>query len=129
MRELVLVVGAGREARGEQSAAELDRRSEPPICPGARSGPSAIIVLIFILIWVRCSPMLVCHCKSVCERQIREVVRSGARTRAQVARACAAGTRCGGCTTVLEQIISSERRALPPSSVLAPGGLIAAAAR
>ncbi len=73
--------------------------------------------------------MLICHCKSVYERQIREVVRSGARTPVQVGRACSAGTRCGGCTGAVEQIISSERRALHPSAVPAPDGLIAAAAR
>ena len=52
--------------------------------------------------------MLVCHCKQVSDRQIRDAVRAGARTRGDVARACAAGTRCGGCGPAVEEIVSRE---------------------
>ena len=52
--------------------------------------------------------MLVCHCKQVSDRQIRDAVRAGARTRGEVARACAAGTRCGGCRPAVEEIVLHE---------------------
>ena len=52
--------------------------------------------------------MLVCHCKQVSDRQIRDAVRAGARTRGDVARACAAGTRCGGCVPAVEEIVARE---------------------
>jgi bacterioferritin-associated ferredoxin len=52
--------------------------------------------------------MLVCHCRNVSDRQIRAAVRSGARTRGQIARACQAGSRCGGCTEAVDQILEAE---------------------
>ncbi|MDJ0848115.1 MAG: (2Fe-2S)-binding protein [Myxococcota bacterium] len=55
--------------------------------------------------------MIVCHCKAVCDRSIREAVRSGASSVRQVARACEAGRRCGGCQPVIREIIASESQA------------------
>ena len=52
--------------------------------------------------------MIVCHCKGVNDRTIRQVVREGARSRRQVARACAAGRSCGGCRPTIDEIIASE---------------------
>ena len=52
--------------------------------------------------------MLVCHCQAVCDRAIRKAIRDGARTRRQVARACAAGGRCGGCRPAIDAIIEAE---------------------
>ena len=52
--------------------------------------------------------MLVCHCNGVSDRTIRNVVRSGADTPAQVARACGAGASCGGCIEVVRDLIHSE---------------------
>ncbi len=70
--------------------------------------------------------MLICHCKAVTERQIRGLVRSGAWTRSEVARACRASTACGGCSHAIERIIRDEqRRAETPRA----GVSIAAAAR
>lgn len=50
--------------------------------------------------------MLVCHCKNVSDRDIKRCVRdSGARNRLDVARECGAGTGCGGCLPLVEDVI------------------------
>jgi len=52
--------------------------------------------------------MIVCHCKAVTDRAIRLAVRGGARSRHEVAQACSANLRCGGCAPVIDEIIASE---------------------
>lgn len=52
--------------------------------------------------------MIVCHCKAVSDRAIRDAVRGGARTPRQVSRACQAGRICGGCRPVIVELIESE---------------------
>ena len=53
--------------------------------------------------------MLVCHCKAVFERQVREVIAAGAQDAFDVALACGAGTGCGGCvptvTCLLREVL------------------------
>ena len=51
--------------------------------------------------------MLVCICKAVSDRRIREEVRRGNRTLQQIRRACDAGTDCGSCTKQIRQIAAS----------------------
>lgn len=69
--------------------------------------------------------MLICHCRAVYERQIRDLVRSGAGSRAEVARASRASTACGGCTRAVERIIRDEQRSARATAP--PPGLAAAA--
>ncbi|MCA9531250.1 MAG: (2Fe-2S)-binding protein [Myxococcales bacterium] len=52
--------------------------------------------------------MLVCHCKVVNDRTIRRCVDEGAHTRREVGRACGAGTCCGGCRTLVDEVIEDE---------------------
>lgn len=52
--------------------------------------------------------MLVCHCKRVCDRRIREAVRGGAASPCDVGRVCGAGTRCGGCQPLIEALVEEE---------------------
>lgn len=52
--------------------------------------------------------MLVCHCNGVSDRTIRNVIRSGAETPVQVARACGAGAGCGGCIEAVRDLIHAE---------------------
>ena len=52
--------------------------------------------------------VIVCHCKAVNDRRIRDAVRSGAKSCGQVARACQAGGHCGGCHPGIREIIHSE---------------------
>ena len=52
--------------------------------------------------------MLVCHCKAVSDREVRDAIREGASTRRQVARACGAGSRCGGCRPIVAELLEEE---------------------
>ena len=52
--------------------------------------------------------MIVCHCRAVTDRAIRQAVRNGARTRNDVVSACAANMSCGGCTPAVDKIIEAE---------------------
>ena len=49
--------------------------------------------------------MLVCHCRGVTDRQIRRLVKDGAASTREVARATGAGLRCGGCRSNVKQIV------------------------
>ena len=52
--------------------------------------------------------MIVCHCKGITDRDIRKTLLEGALTRNDVERACRAGSDCGGCRPLIEQIIGKE---------------------
>jgi bacterioferritin-associated ferredoxin len=52
--------------------------------------------------------MLVCHCKGVSEREIRRAIQSGACTRRDVARECGAGSVCGGCRPVVDELLDAH---------------------
>ena len=49
--------------------------------------------------------MIVCHCRSRSDREIREAVERGARTVEDVGRRCGAGSDCGACRPALEWLI------------------------
>lgn len=51
--------------------------------------------------------MLVCHCRGITDRQIRRLVRDGACSSRDVARATGAGLRCGGCRSNVKQIVDA----------------------
>lgn len=55
--------------------------------------------------------MIVCHCKGVSDRAVRRAVAEGARTRGQVARRCGAGTVCGGCRPVIQELLAESTAA------------------
>lgn len=55
--------------------------------------------------------MVVCLCQGVSDRQVREVVATGATTRKKVTRACGAGAGCGGCHESIREIIGEHRAA------------------
>ena len=58
--------------------------------------------------------MIVCHCKGLTDRDIRRAVREGAMDRTSVTRVCRAGSDCGGCRPLIDEIIDkSERDARP----------------
>jgi bacterioferritin-associated ferredoxin len=68
--------------------------------------------------------VIVCHCYGVSDRAIRRAARSGAVTTDLVARACGAGTGCGGCRGTVHEILASElaaaSAAAPTTSAEAP---------
>jgi bacterioferritin-associated ferredoxin len=51
--------------------------------------------------------MLVCICKGINDRRIREEVQRGARSVSEVARACRAGTDCGSCVGQIREIVEA----------------------
>ena len=53
--------------------------------------------------------MIICHCKKLSDRQLREHVRAGVRSTRELARVCGAGACCGGCRPALDEILSEER--------------------
>jgi bacterioferritin-associated ferredoxin len=65
--------------------------------------------------------MIVCHCHAISHRRILEVVQSGACTAREVARACAAGTSCGGCVPAIRELIEqAESEQQPQAATAAP---------
>jgi len=52
--------------------------------------------------------VIICHCKGINDRTIRNAVRDGATTQRQVALACSAGRSCGGCTPAIREILLAE---------------------
>lgn len=49
--------------------------------------------------------MLICHCKAVYERHVRAAIAEGACDEVAVARACGAGTGCGGCVPAISRLL------------------------
>ena len=58
--------------------------------------------------------MLVCHCKGVTESEVRDAIASGACSHREIARHCGAGSMCGGCRPVLDELL--ETNATAPAS-------------
>ena len=52
--------------------------------------------------------MIVCLCKGTTDATVRKCVRDGARTIADVGKACFAGSDCEGCLETLAAIIAAE---------------------
>jgi len=50
--------------------------------------------------------LIVCSCHAVSDREIRRLVREGATSPRQVARACGAGSSCGGCRPSIREILA-----------------------
>lgn len=53
--------------------------------------------------------MFVCLCKGVSDKVIRGCVRRGASSVGDVGRACGAGTDCGSCQGMIDELIEEER--------------------
>lgn len=75
--------------------------------------------------------MLICHCRAINDRKIRQAALDGAVTVAQVRRATGgAGGCCGGCVPAIAEILE-KTRPLPvigfESQILEPEELAAAA--
>lgn len=61
--------------------------------------------------------MIVCHCHAISDREIRTAARQGAVTADLVSEQCGAGGSCGGCRTLVEEIVAEETHHLTsPSS-------------
>jgi bacterioferritin-associated ferredoxin len=58
--------------------------------------------------------MLVCHCKGLTDRDVRGVIAAGACTRRELTRRSGAGSVCGGCRPLLDELLD-RREAAPPA--------------
>ena len=72
--------------------------------------------------------MLVCHCRAVCDRVIRQCVRAGTTSLEEIGDACGAGTKCGGCHDAILDIIDDVAAEpahlvteVPPPAAHSPG--------
>ncbi|MEO8602811.1 MAG: (2Fe-2S)-binding protein [bacterium] len=52
--------------------------------------------------------MIVCHCASVTDRAIQQLVRAGARSVKEIAKQSGAGRCCGPCRNEIAAIIAAE---------------------
>jgi bacterioferritin-associated ferredoxin len=50
--------------------------------------------------------MIVCHCRAVSDRTVRESLRNGAADVAAVMAETGAGTCCGGCLVAVEELVA-----------------------
>ena len=53
--------------------------------------------------------VIVCHCRAVNDHRIRELVASGVVEVESIAQVCDAGTDCGGCHALIEELINVSR--------------------
>jgi bacterioferritin-associated ferredoxin len=60
--------------------------------------------------------MIVCHCRAVSDRTVRESLQNGAADVASVMAATGAGTCCGGCLVAVEELVA-EGAGLASSTV------------
>ena len=51
--------------------------------------------------------MIVCHCTAVSDRTVAQAIAAGARDEFDVARACGAGSICGGCVPTVSRLLRS----------------------
>lgn len=63
--------------------------------------------------------MLVCHCKGVSDRDVHRAIAAGACSPCEIARACGAGSVCGGCRPLLDELLDAPPSAKPPPFELA----------
>ena len=54
--------------------------------------------------------MLICHCRAVSDREVKSAIRRGARSMREIAQACGAGSRCGGCRPAVVQLLEQQDR-------------------
>jgi bacterioferritin-associated ferredoxin len=70
--------------------------------------------------------VLVCHCRAVCDRQIRQCVRAGTTSLEGIGDRTGAGTGCGGCHDTILDIVDGETQpeisaAMPATAPGSPG--------
>ena len=66
--------------------------------------------------------MYVCGCRAVTDREVHEAVQDGARSAAEVADRCGAGSRCGNCIDLVLAVVEASR---PVSERLVPMPVLA----
>ncbi len=54
--------------------------------------------------------MYVCSCRGVTDREVAQAIVDGADSVGEIARACGAGSNCGGCWPTLELLLDEIER-------------------
>lgn len=67
------------------------------------------------------SLVIVCHCRVVSDRKVREAIACGAAGVCAVASACQAGMGCGGCLPAVRQLLADH--GLPTDDHLSPADI------
>ena len=62
----------------------------------------------------RLTAVMVCHCEAVNDVVIRDEIAAGALDPEALAARCGAGSRCGGCVTVVERLLAQFGLAAEP---------------
>jgi bacterioferritin-associated ferredoxin len=57
--------------------------------------------------------LIICHCRSATDREIRRAVREGATSLRDVGATCGAASACGGCAEAVLEIIATELGGAP----------------
>ena len=57
--------------------------------------------------------LIICHCRTATDREIRRAVRDGATTLRDVGSHCGAASACGGCAEAVLEIIATELGSAP----------------
>jgi NAD(P)H-nitrite reductase large subunit len=52
--------------------------------------------------------MLVCHCFVIRACEVRSAIANGARSTREIRRVCRAGSGCGGCTPLIEELLEEH---------------------
>jgi bacterioferritin-associated ferredoxin len=60
--------------------------------------------------------MLVCHCKGISHREVERAIDAGAGSHGDVARQCGAGSVCGGCRPVIDELLETRQPEASPSA-------------
>ncbi len=60
--------------------------------------------------------MIVCLCRGVSQKKVLEVIDSGARSVSEIARSCGAGSDCGSCVPMLQQMLDAKSSDKHPSA-------------
>lgn len=50
----------------------------------------------------------VCICAAVAESEVRLAIRNGARSQETIAESCGAGTGCGSCLDLIDELIATD---------------------
>lgn len=58
--------------------------------------------------------MILCHCRVVSDDEVRDAIACGASDVCEVARACGAGTGCGGCLPAVRDLLAAHGLTVDP---------------
>jgi bacterioferritin-associated ferredoxin len=61
----------------------------------------------------RPTALIICHCRTATDREIRRAVRDGATNLRDVGSKCGAASACGGCAEAVLEIIATELGSAP----------------